>query len=114
MRNPPHRAHRRWLTALCAFVFAQPPAAAEEPVTDAAAYTRWHASAVAFANTADKIAPRYGALDMAEVRQARQLIAASEQAAQRRDYVTARQQARQAYEMLRAAIAAAASRPDGK
>lgn len=114
MSNALYRLRRTWPTALCALAFALPPAAAEEPVTDAAAYARWHASAVAFSNTVDKIAPRYGALDMAEVKRARQLIAVSEQAAQRRDYDTARQQARQAYEMLRATIATAVSRPDGK
>lgn len=87
--------------------------AVEDSLSNAnqAQYERLHSSAVAFTESLSKIAERYGPIQGAGLDQARDLIARSEQAAQRSDFAQASQQAKAAYELLRAAITEAVARP---
>lgn len=74
-------------------------------------YERLHSTAVAFSETVSKIADRYGPIQGANLDLARSLIAQSEQAAQHRNFDQASQQAKTAYELLRAAITEAVAKP---
>lgn len=74
-------------------------------------YVRLHSAAVAFTEAWVKIADRYGPIEGAKLDLARDLILQSEQAAQRRNFDQASQQAKTAYELLRAAITEVVSKP---
>lgn len=102
----------RRLAALLACLAAwQAPSAraADRPAIDPqeAQYLRWHDSALAFSEAVGRLAPRYEALRRLDMNQVRQIIAESEQAARRNDFESAGYHARRAYEIERAAIAAA-------
>lgn len=102
----------RRLAALVACLAAwQVPSAtaADRPAINPqeAQYLRWHDSALAFSDAVGRLAPRYEALRSLDMSQIRQIIADAEQAAQRRDFESAGYHARRAYEIERAAIAAA-------
>lgn len=79
----------------------------ESSVSREAEYLRLHDSALAFAKTVEVRAERYAGLRAVDMDQVRRLIAQSEQAAQLRQFDAASMHARQAYEMLRAAITGA-------
>lgn len=76
-----------------------------------AQYQRWHDSAVAFSEAVGRLAPQYADLRGLDMKQVRQIIADSEQAAQQRDFESAGYHARRAYEIQRAAITAAVGGP---
>ncbi len=100
---------RKSLLALSIAIAAMGASAAEydSSANPKAQYARWHDSAVAFAEAMGSISERYAGLRSADKSEALRLIAQSEQAATRQDFDMASQNARQAYELLRASITAA-------